>query len=127
MTKEEQEAEELFTFVTALVGAVSAPFPQIDLKELAKVQPIDKRVAEVYFYEIDKSYKDILRAIKEKKMAESKISIGQIMAEVFCYDALAQDDLSNAWNALPKELREQISENLKNYLGSCVGMDKVVE
>ena len=61
-------------------------------------------------------------SFKEYKM---KISVSQCMAEILCSPCYDSHEFSEAWNKIPEEYRNEIVDNLKEYLVSCVGKNMV--
>jgi len=56
-----------------------------------------------------------------------KISVSQCMAEILCSPCCDTDEFTEEWNKIPLEYRNEIVNNLKEYLISCVGKDYFIE
>lgn len=56
---------------------------------------------------------------------KTKISIGQIMAEILCQKF--SDDLAEEYNKLTSGDREWMKECIESYLISCVGKEGVTD
>ena len=54
-----------------------------------------------------------------------KIFVSQCMAEILCSSCYDTDKFSEEWNKIPDEYRNEIVDNLKEYLVSCVGKNMV--
>lgn len=56
-----------------------------------------------------------------------KVSVGQIMAELLCYDENdpVYNNWSNQWNKISHEIRFTITDNIRNYLENQIGKENL--